>query len=45
MNRILFVGLCLVGMAVFVFANAADKNVKTQPEIKVAKQDYKHTLN
>jgi len=42
MNRILFVGICLIGMAIFVFANT---NIKSQPEVKVAKQDYKHTYN
>ena len=41
MNRIVFVGLCLVGMTIFVFANA-DKPIKSQPETKVIKQHYKN---
>jgi len=41
MNRILFVGICLLGMAVFVFAKA-NTTIKKQPEAKVAKLDNKH---
>ena len=40
MNRILFVGLCLIGMAVFVLAKA-DINKEKQTEVKVAKLDKK----
>lgn len=39
MNRILFVGLCLVGMMVFVIVKA-DTNVKEQPKNEVAKHQY-----
>jgi hypothetical protein len=38
MNRILFVFICLIGMALFVFANT-DTHAKSQSEVKVAKQD------
>jgi hypothetical protein len=40
MNRILFVGLCLVGMMVFVVAKT-DTHIKKQPKTEIAKQGYK----
>ena len=40
MNRILFVGLCLVGMMVFVLAKT-DTPVKKQPKKEIAKHTYK----
>ena len=43
MNRILFVGLCLVGIMVFVF-NASNTKQKEQPKTKVAKESYNKTF-
>lgn len=40
MNRILFVGLCLIGIMVFVF-NESNTKQKEQPKKEVAKQSYK----
>ncbi|SHG95495.1 hypothetical protein DFQ05_2331 [Winogradskyella wandonensis] len=44
MNRIVFVGLCLVGIMVFVFANA-DQDLKEQPKTKIAKEHYQGEFN
>lgn len=44
MNRIVFVGLCLVGIMVFVFANAGFK-FEEQPKAKIAKQHSQVEFN
>lgn len=44
MNRIVFVGLCLIGLMVFVFANA-DSKLEEQPKTKIAKQHSQVVLN
>ncbi|WP_262890097.1 hypothetical protein [Winogradskyella haliclonae] len=43
MNRILFVGLCFVGIMVFVFAHA-DSKLEEQPKTEVAKESSKKTF-
>ena len=40
MNRVLFVGLCLIGMMIFAFSSA-NNNKKEQSKTEVAKEDYK----
>lgn len=40
MNRILFVGLCLIGLLVFAVAKT-DADLKEQPKNEVAKQEHK----
>lgn len=44
MNRIVFVGLCLVGLMVFVLANA-DLKLEEQPKTEVAKQNSQLEFN
>lgn len=44
MNRIVFVGLCLVGLMVFVFANTELK-LEEQPKAKVAKEHSQVEFN
>ena len=40
MNRILFVGLCLVGMIAFALSTA-DKEIEKQPKVEVTKESAK----
>lgn len=43
MNRIFFVGLCLVGMLVFVFSNAYNEQ-KEMDKRQIAKEHYNKTI-
>lgn len=43
MNRIFFVGLCLVGMLVFVFSNAYNEQ-KEVDKRQIAKEHYNKTI-
>jgi len=43
MNRVFFVGLCLVGMLVFVFANA-DNEQKEMDKRQLVKEHHQKTV-